>query len=137
MFSLIISIISVALVVVLSLATLYYFNGGLLSKTSTEAKVAKLTNETSQIQSAIEFYRSQHKGALPPSLEALTENGEYLRQLPSGSWTSNVAYIQTSSDSIEEPVCLAFNTKRGIPFIPACNDDAFRSVMMCCSEAPE
>ena len=138
MFSLIITLISVALVVALAMATMYYLSSGSLNAAATEAVVTRLTNETSQIQSAIEFYRAEHRGALPTSLADLTQNGTYLKQLPSGAWQSNVAFIQTAAaNDVTESVCIAFNKKRNIPFVPSCSDQAFKSVIMCCDEGGE
>ena len=137
MFSLIITLISVALVVSLLIATIFYLSGETLGKANTETQTARLLSESGQIQAAIEMYRAAHTGDLPGSLEDLTVDGEYLRQLPRGAWRSNVAYIQTAMPDIDENVCLAFNLKKGIPFVPSCTDPAFRDVVMCCDSTPE
>ena len=134
MFSLIISLISIALVAALSLATISYFSKS-FDKAGTEAKTTRLINETQQIQAAITMYRTANQDALPTSLEQLTTNGEYLNSLPPGAWRSNLAYIQTAAVDVGEDVCLSFNKKRNVPFIPACADKAYQSMVICCDES--
>lgn len=132
MFSLIIALISIALVAGLAMASLSYL-GPSLSNATEKVGAAKLINETEQIQGAITMFRADHK-RLPTSLEELTQDSAYLRQLPSGFWRSSLAYIQTTDSAVDPQVCLAFNKHKGIPLIPSCDDQAYQNMVICCSE---
>ena len=132
MFSLIISLVSIALVAGLAMATLFYLGPGLNNATE-KVGATKLINETEQIQGAIAMFRADHK-RLPTSLEELSQDSAYLRQLPSGFWRSNLAYIQTTDSAVDPQVCLAFNKHKGVPLVPSCDDPAYQSMVICCSE---
>jgi type II secretory pathway pseudopilin PulG len=131
MFSLVIVLISIALVAGLALATIYYMGGG-WNSASVSAQTSRLLNESEQIQGAIALFRADHQ-RLPTTLEELTVDGAYLRQLPPGVWQSNQAFIQTSADHVNPDVCLAFNQQRNVPLIPTCDDPAYQAMVVCCS----
>lgn len=86
MFSLIITIISIALVAALALATLYY-GGQSFTKSDVQAQAAKVHVQAQQVLGAAELYRADH-GRWPMSLETLTQPDEqgrvYLKAIPSG-----------------------------------------------------
>jgi type II secretory pathway pseudopilin PulG len=79
MFSLIITIISIALVAALALATLYY-GGSSWTRGNAAASAATLTNQGQQIRGAMELYYSKNS-AYPASLDELV-TGEYLKTVP-------------------------------------------------------
>lgn len=62
MFSLIISIIAIALVVVLAGASLYY-GGDAFNKGTSKGEAAKIVNEAQQLQAAFTMYKVDKKGA--------------------------------------------------------------------------
>ena len=73
MFSLIITIISVALVAALALATLYY-GGDAYESGHAKAEAAKLRNQGQQLVAAAEFYYL-HKGQWPDSIDQMVDSG--------------------------------------------------------------
>jgi type II secretory pathway pseudopilin PulG len=79
MFSLIITIISIALVAALALATLYY-GGSSWTRGNAAASAATLTNQGQQIRGAMELYYSKNS-AYPATLDELV-TGEYLKTVP-------------------------------------------------------
>ena len=79
MFSLIITIISIALVAALALATLYY-GGDAFNQGTTEAEAAKLLNQGQQLLGAAELYKA-NTGAFPKDLATLEADG-YLKTIP-------------------------------------------------------
>jgi len=79
MFSLIITIISIALVAALALATLYY-GGDAFTSGRAKAEAAKLTNQGQQLIGAAELYYANH-GHWPATLPVLVSSG-YLSSIP-------------------------------------------------------
>ena len=79
MFSLIITIISVALVAALALATLYY-GGDAYESGQAKSEAAKLRNQGQQLVAAAEFYYLQ-KGQWPETIDKMVEDG-YLTTVP-------------------------------------------------------
>ena len=79
MFSLIITIISVALVAALALATLYY-GGDAYEAGQAKAEAAKLRNQGQQLVAAAEFYYLQ-KGEWPETIQKMVEDG-FLTTVP-------------------------------------------------------
>jgi type II secretory pathway pseudopilin PulG len=79
MFSLIITIISIALVAALALATLYY-GGSSWTRGNAAASAATLTNQGEQIRGALALYYT-HKGEYPATLDDLV-TAEYLKTVP-------------------------------------------------------
>lgn len=125
MFSLIITIIAIALVAALALATIYY-GGSAFNKGASSANAAKLLNQSQQILGADRLYRADHEGAMPPNMQALVDGG-YLKAIPTASvdnkfqavaasateWTmvataSGRAY-QYSSNSVDADSCKTVN----------------------------
>lgn len=131
MFSLIIALISIALVAILAAASLFYLGPG-VREANERVAATQLINETEQIQAAVTLFRTSHQ-RLPTSLEELTQDGAYLRQMPPGVWHSNLAFIQTTEASVSPEVCLTFNEHRGVPLVPSCADPAYQSMVICCS----
>ncbi|MCF2901849.1 hypothetical protein L1267_15845 [Pseudoalteromonas sp. OFAV1] len=89
MFSLIISIIAIALVIVLAGASLYY-GGDAFNKGTAKGEAAKYVNEAQQIQAAVTMYKVDNKSAIPTGMTDLdgSEDGsvQYL-SAPLGHWT--------------------------------------------------
>lgn len=133
MFSLIITIVGIALVVLLALVGLYYVSYD-FKQSQTRAQATKLATQTQQIQAAIVMY--QHDtGNLPSGLSDLTTNGTYLKSYtPLSVWGSSNGYIQTTSSAVGADVCLAFDQQRGIQAVPSCSDPAYTNVIVCCSQ---
>ena len=75
MFSLIISIIAIALVIVLAGASLYY-GGDAFNKGTAKGEAAKLVNEAQQLQAAYTMYKVDNAGAEPALADF--NGGEYL-----------------------------------------------------------
>ena len=78
MFNLIITIISIALIVVTAVATLYY-GGDNFNRGSAEAKAATLINQAQQIQGAATLFRAS-EGGVPTDVASL--EGGYLSSVP-------------------------------------------------------
>ena len=75
MFSLIISIIAIALVVVLAGASLYY-GGDAFNKGTSKGEAAKLINEAQQIQGAYTMFKVDNKGAVPTTVADLYDGDD-------------------------------------------------------------
>ena len=102
MFSLIIFIISIALVAALALATFYY-GGDAFSAGSSNAKAAEAINGAMQITGADQLQRAQ-MGSGASLLGELVANG-YLSAIPAGEWV--FAGGQAIRTDLSEDVCLA------------------------------
>lgn len=84
MFSLIITIISIALVAALALATLYY-GGSAFNRGSAGAEAARLINEGQQVNGAVTIAKAdQAAGGTAVTTWQGLQTGGYLSQLPSG-----------------------------------------------------
>lgn len=79
MFSLIITIVSIALVAALAVATIFY-GGDAMSRGQAAARAAAVVNGGEQIMAAVALYRSD-RGQVPPTLETLRTEG-YLSGFP-------------------------------------------------------
>jgi hypothetical protein len=128
MFSLIITIISIALVAALALATLYY-GGDSFNKGSTEADASKIATQAQQILGAITLYRAEKTGA--PTFANLISD-KYLTMIPSAvkdasEWKEVVSGSGSfwTKEAVSKEVCQAFNKKianvNGIPVRPLSN----------------
>lgn len=126
MFSLIITIISIALVAALALATIYY-GGNAFNRGADSALASKLMTQAQQILAADRLYRADNPGEMPSSMEELVSKG-YLKSIPvaqssSGSFnafanagttwsmistTGGRAYAVTTSD-LTESSCKEIN----------------------------
>jgi len=133
MFSLIVSLISLLLVTVVTMAGVYY-GGAAYKDAGDRARAVQLSNDAEQMRTAIQMFHL-NEGRLPETPEELVDK-RYLTQVPP-NWSGNQQYFSNTSD-LTEDVCLAFNTKRGIPFVPECADEAYRNLIVCCRnfEAP-
>lgn len=80
MFSLIVSIISIALVAVLAAASIYY-GGDAFVKGSAKALASTVVTQAQQISSAHTLYKNDEGGSEAPSIQALVVGG-YLASVP-------------------------------------------------------
>lgn len=119
MFSLVIVIVSIALVAALALATLYY-GGSSLNKGSGTADAAQLINTGQQISSALLLRDTDVvAGALPSGTVTLAslEAGGYLRQPPQG-WSvgcsGGLCQVQKPLGPDAEEACRSVNAKSGL-----------------------
>ena len=128
MFSLIITMIAVALVAVLALASMYY-GGDSLQQGTAKANAAKYLSEANQITAAANLYKLQNNGATPTAQD-LVDN-DYLQALPEGDWYINNGFIERPGISLEE--CTEVNRLVGYdgPAL-ACNDPALPEDHACC-----
>ena len=118
MFSLIITIISIALVAALALATLYY-GGSAFNKGSTGATAAKLINEGQQINGAIQILRADRSantvvGTDPTAVSGLASS--YLSQVPTawlGTTLLTVGTVETTAN-VGADVCAEINKRAGL-----------------------
>lgn len=130
MFSLIISLIAIALVAALSIATVYY-GGSAFARYGSETHATQLLNEASQLEIAMQLYRADHQGETPSSLAELTQDNKYLKGL-APTWVDSLSYVTTQGTEIPDEVCLEFNNRKGIPYIPSCTDPSYLQTVICC-----
>lgn len=128
MFSLIITIISIALVIAVSLATLYY-GGSAFTNGGASAAAAGLMNVGQQITGANTLYANAHGGSFATGMATLTAedvangNVKYMKSEPSisaSAATSGVIGLgATTADNyvtvtnLTDGVCDAVNAKSG------------------------
>lgn len=118
MFSLIITVISIALVVALVVATMYHGGSDVLTRGKQEAEITRLINDSNQVNSAILAYKAR-EGKEPSSLFDLVPN--YLRAPPEG-WgvdlPGQVAFeaslLTVGDDAVKLASCKEINSRKGI-----------------------
>lgn len=124
MFSLIIAVMSIALVTVLTLAT-YYLLGGAFTDAEVKARATTLQTQAQQVEGAAATYQALN-GQSPQTLEALI-TAELLRDVPTEAWATTQGTAVVPND-----VCLMFNQQRGINTVPLCTDPAYALATVCC-----
>lgn len=133
MFSLIITIISIALVAALALATIFY--GGQIFQNSKEKTATMQTlQQGTQITGALELYKADHgsiAAGTSAEIQATLLTEDYLKSWPSDSWQLQNGYAVQTGLTLES--CTAINAKMGISSVPTCNDPAFAGKSFCCS----
>ncbi|MDO8416308.1 MAG: hypothetical protein Q7S87_08875 [Agitococcus sp.] len=134
MFSLIVSIISIALAIALSAAAMFY-GGNSFGALSQKAHAAQLIDETQQIQAAILLFKEDN-ARLPISSAELTISGKYLKSMPTGWEDASTVFKTNAGRGIGESTCLDFNKQKNIPFVPKCSDEAYRQIVVCCIDTP-
>lgn len=138
MFSLIITIISIALVAALATATLY-FGGDAFGDARNRSTVTQALQEGNQVAGALELYKADN-GSYPTGTsddikQALLAK-EYLKQVPNGNWEfRNDFAVRTDMDAES---CKAINKKLGLDLadVPSCDDPAYADRSLCCNAAP-
>jgi hypothetical protein len=130
MFSLIITIISIALVAALAVATIYY-GGDVFKKGGTKAEAARIMTAGAQINGAVETYKAT-QGDVPATLNDLVTS-KFLTAIPQGEWTLANDYIVATG--ITEEQCKEANRQLGITgaTVPACTDTSVQGITACCS----
>ncbi len=133
MFSLIITIIAIALVAALALAMLYY-GKDFASDGAARAQMAQTVQEGNQLVGAFELYRAD-KGALPTGtqeeIKALLISGGYLQSWPDASWELRNDYAVRTDLTLE--ACKTVNARLGITGEPpACSDATYSDRSVCC-----
>lgn len=119
MFSLIIAIASIALVVVLSIATVYYLGNDLDGGQKAKIDVATYINHSQQIKGAVNMYVAEHNGMLPADTNTLITDG-YLKALPDPNWQIAGNYLTNSN--ITQSQCQKYNDMLiGDPTVPSCS----------------
>jgi hypothetical protein len=117
MFSLIITIISIALVAALALATLYY-GGSAFNRGSAGAEAARLINEGQQVNGAVAIAKADAAagGDAVGTWGALVTEG-YLSQLPTGLGLTATAVIPATDAKatvvVGTEVCAEINKRAG------------------------
>lgn len=113
MFSLVITIISIALVAVLALATLYY-GGAAFEQGSGKAQAARVTNQFEQLKGAAEMFRVD-KGRNPDTLEEMVAEG-YLKAVPvAGLVMSEALAAQSWQMAVTGDLSQPGGTREGVP----------------------
>lgn len=137
MFSLIITIIAIALVTLLALATLFY-GAEYVKDGKYRTEVAKSLQQGAQIVGAFEVYRANNHG-LPTGTEAEIIqhmiDEEYLQQWPHEAWGLRNDYAVKTDMSSE--ACQRINKNFDIDYIPKCTDAGFHLRTYCCSISDE
>lgn len=115
MFSLIITIISIALVAALAVATIYY-GGSAFTQGTAKANASALVSAGQQITGALTLYANDNGGARADSAEltAAGVNGAYLSAMPSVKGTLTIETSSVQVAGVEKAVCDAINTSAGL-----------------------
>jgi hypothetical protein len=133
MFALIVTIISIALVGLIALATLYY-GGDSINQGAEQAAISRYLSEGVQVQGALELYRVDN-GVLPTGTKEQIQqqllDGHYLKSWPAGEWTLVNDYAVRTDLSLS--ACEAINKKMNVSVVPTCGDPAFTGRNLCCS----
>lgn len=135
MFSFIVVLISIALVILIALATIHY-GGDILTKSSSDATANALHNEGAQIKAAFDTYRAKNhvypKGNEDEIKQELLDK-KYLRGFPdrANGWSIITDFAVTEGQSDEQ--CLAVNKLYGIDYIPSCDAPEVQTRTACCA----
>lgn len=132
MFSLIITIISIALVGALAAASIYY-GAPILSQYNDRARAARLVSEGTQVRSAAELYRVE-KGKAAEKLEDLIGTKYLVEGIKSSEWASIVDGYAQRSKNVEDTECLLANKALEIEGIPSCDDPKYAKRIVCCKQ---
>lgn len=136
MFSLIITIVAIALVVALLIAVTHYGGSETLTKGKQEAEVARSLNELMQIKAALTQYHAD-TGDYAKTLSDLAPS--YLASIPKGwgvevpsqvAFESSQLLLGTEEQKLES--CTQINTKLGIAGSPPSCADISDDFAGCC-----
>jgi hypothetical protein len=103
MFSLIISIIAIALVIVLAGASLYY-GGDAFNKGTAKGEAAKYVNEAQQLQAAVTMYKVDNKGDVSSVSSTVLKDDGYL-SADLSHWTVTGVDAKTADGTVSTEVC--------------------------------
>jgi hypothetical protein len=110
MFSLIISIISIALVVILAGASLYY-GGDAFNKGGAKGEAAQFANEGQQIAAAVTMFKSDNGGTAPTAAETELVPS-YLKSVPVG-WSVEATGVSAAKTVTSSEVCILVGEQPG------------------------
>lgn len=138
MFSLIVVIISIALVSALAIATAYY-GGSTYVNSALETKVIQKQTEGEQVVSAFEMYRAARL-MNPTDIDELVTAGFLSKKPESGNWRIAGGMIYSTLGN-DEAACSAYNEKvNGDPTIMSCTDAVAAAgttrIEVCCDASP-
>jgi hypothetical protein len=136
MFSLIITIVSIALVVALVAALMYHGGSDTMTKGKQEAEIARSLNELGQIKAALTAYHAD-TGTYATSIQDLAP--KYLSSIPAG-WgvevPSQVAFessrLLQGSETQKLDSCTKINKQLGITAAPPSCADIDANFSGCC-----
>lgn len=136
MFSLLITIVAVAVVVALVMAMMYHGGSDTVAKGKQQTEIAQSLNELGQISAALTQYRA-NTGTDAPSLQALVP--QYLSSIPAG-WgvevPSQVAFessrLLQGTETQKAESCQEINTRLGHPGTPPNCTDIDSNFSGCC-----
>lgn len=121
MFNLIITIISIALVAVLAIASIYY-GGSAFNQGSAKAAAATMVNQAQQIAGANTLFMAD-TGALAANMAALVATTEYLAATPKSpnadAYALSATNIVTAANVSSAEICLEVNKTAGVTVTPA------------------
>lgn len=128
MFSLIIVIVSIALVVALVASTMYH-GGSTLTDAGRQAQAAQFLNEGAQLRGALVFHQAQ-TGEMASTVGELVGSKTLATPLPGWAILDGYAYREVDT----RDVCLAANQKVNVNTVPSCSDSAYAQTAVCCSQ---
>ena len=127
MFSLIITIISIALVAALALATLYY-GGSAFNKGAAGAVAARLINEGQQVNGAVALYKadlgSGSTTAVVTDLASLATAG-YLSSVPADFSAATTLAAGAVTATVASDVCAEVTKRAGNSTVFGCTGTTF------------
>jgi hypothetical protein len=152
MFNLIVTIVSISLIVVVAIATVYY-GGDSYSEGKIEAEAARYRNEAAQISGAVKLYVAQ--GNMTGESFTLQElvDDKWLKSIPEG-WEpgdNKIKRVLSADDEKSEHICYVANKQGGFEFpvteddvvayslneefgIPNCSKEGLDNAVPCCIE---
>jgi len=132
MFSLIITIISIALVALLALATLYY-GGNAFNRGSAGAQAARLINEGQQVNGAVALYKADRAAGNTSAAEKLSDLvSAYMSQVPSSfNGNTKLADNKVTVENMNTEVCNEVNKRAGHAAADVDNTDEEPGVFGC------
>lgn len=116
MFNLIITIISIALVVAMAAAAVYY-GGTAFTQGTAKANAATLVTQAQQINGAITLYKNDNGGTAPAVIADLVPDYLQNAPVPGSAGASTAAWTLTGGNSVVESkggeVCTQINVSGG------------------------
>ena len=133
MFSLLVTIIAIALVALIAVASVMY-GGKALNNATSAARISQTIQEGAQISSAVQVYRV-YEGAYPSGkADEIAQElvaKKYLATMPAGNWVFKPGLAVR--EDIDAQMCEAVNEKLGIFGVPSCSDEAIKGKSVCCT----
>jgi type II secretory pathway pseudopilin PulG len=112
MFSLIITIISIALVAALAVATIYY-GGSAFTQGTAKANASALVSAGQQVTGALTLYANDNGGTRGDTTTLIS--GQYLSAMPQvKTYTLAIGTSDVSATGVDSAICAAINTSAGV-----------------------